>query len=607
MGKQPTESLRAGLSAIADLPGIIIIDEPAWDSATKCWAIHCRITASVPPDSPIPAVTGWYVLLDAHYPDGDISIYPAKVGGITQTFPHQNYNGVGKAQEPWRTGKLCTWTNIAPLRRKGYDVEPGEPERNLAWHLERAQEWLELASCNELAPPGDPFELPDPPNRNDCDVAKVAFCEGPSTLAQWQETADLCGTAEVRMLKPDSSIPAVIRFNAKRNRPPVEQEWRKAIGEDEAPPAIWIRTDSVPILPPWQLPATWGELRQACQSQVINLDALLRQAVGGRPIASTPLLIGFPIPDKIGGPNLRMHWLALRLPDNPAWQLPGFRNNEQGRWQAYKHIKICDIAALDWLPTENWHYDEVSVRGRLTADAARSSLLIIGAGALGSVLAEMLARAGVGEITVIDSDRIEAGNLVRHTLLASDIGRPKASTLAARLNAATLHASIAGIDAAFPPKNNVESAAKISACDVVIDTTGDDKAAAAMGNFQWGGTKTFISVSLGIHACRLFCFTARGPAFPNADFRDRLQPWLQLESSQYDVDDLPRDGPGCWHPRHPARIDDVWMMAAAAVRLIEQAVVNPPDAPVLAVFERQTDAAGNFVGIRDVSRDEMPR
>ena len=596
-----SESLRAGLSAIVGLPGILIVDEPAWDSAKQCWVIHCRIAVSVPPNSPIPAVTYWYVILDDHYPDGRISIYPAKVGGITQTFPHQNYNGAGCSQRPWRTGKLCTWTTTAPLRRKGYDIEPGEAGRNLAWHLRRAQRWLELASRNELAPPGDFFELPDLPNHRE---GKVAFCEGPLSLAQWQETVDLCGTAEIRMLEHNLSAIIVVRFNVKGGRPPIEQNWRKSIGNGDKGSAFWIRMDSIPVLPPWQMPATWGELRQACQRQNINLDALLRKAINGRRTANMPLLIGFPIPNKIGEPSLRMHWLALQLPDNPAG--PGFRDNEKGRWLAYKQTKICDIAPLNWLPTENWHYDEVSARGRLNATAARNRLLIIGAGALGSILAEMLARAGVGEITIIDSDHIEAGNLSRHTLLVSDIGRPKASTLAARLNAAALHANIAGIDASFPPKD-VESVDLIKSCDIVIDATGDDKAAAAMGQFHWGGIKTFVSVSLGIHARRLFCFSVRGPAFPYAEFKERLQPWLQAENDQYDLEDLPRDGPGCWHHLHPARIDDVWMLAAAAVRLIEQASVNPPITPDLTVFERQTDGDGNFAGVRNASSDEISR
>ena len=80
-----------------------------------------------------------------------------------------------------------------------------------------------------------------------------------------------------------------------------------------------------------------------------------------------------------------------------------------------------------------------------------------------------------------------------------------------------------------------------------------------------------------------------------------------LEREEYDLDELPRDGPGCWHPRHPARIDDVWMMSAAAVKLVEQAIDLPPKAPSLTVLEQHKDAKGNFAGIHDVSQDSAPR
>ena len=52
-------------------------------------------------------------------------------------------------------------------------------------------------------------------------------------------------------------------------------------------------------------------------------------------------------------------------------------------------------------------------------------VLLIGAGALGSVISEQLARAGLGALTVIDRDILEAGNLARHAATIAHVGMPK--------------------------------------------------------------------------------------------------------------------------------------------------------------------------------------
>lgn len=599
MHRQPTPELRAGLAALVNLPGVVILDGPTWHQASQRWAVHCRICAAVPAGGPIPAVTDWYVTADECYPDGRIGIYPAKVGGITQTFPHQNYNGCGTDELPWRTGKLCTWTTVAPLRRRGYDVEPGAPAENLRWHLARAQAWIELAARGELTLPGDPYELPDIPHRQ---APLIAFCESPSNLRQWQAVPTQHGAAAVELMDSPSVMRVITRYNAGSGLPPIEPEWVKPIGTGQSEVAIWLKMNSAPVLRPWQIPMTWGELRLACAMQDINLDQTLQYSVSNRTDADAVLLLGFPVPDLIGGPDLRMHWWALALPAIAKSPQNGFRGNPQGRWLAYKQKVVHDAAAIKWLRTENWHYDEISVRGRLDPPVAQQRILIIGAGAIGSVLAEMLTRAGISSIAIIDSDYVAAGNLVRHTLLADDIGQHKATALSERLEAAAIHAQCVGIDSAFPPPDS-EHIDIIRGCDVVIDTTGDDAAAAAISRFAWGGDKTFISLSLGIYARRLFCYTAHGSTFPVNAFRDSLQTWLHRESSEYDLDDLPRDGPGCWHQRHPARIDDVWMLTAAAVKLVEQAIANPPATPSLVVLEKQVNAAGEFDGIRTIRNE----
>ena len=64
----------------------------------------------------------------------------------------------------------------------------------------------------------------------------------------------------------------------------------------------------------------------------------------------------------------------------------------------------------------------------------QSSVAIVGAGALGSNTAEMLARSGVGKIILIDSDTIEKCNLQRQTLFVEeDIGRSKVLVAKERL------------------------------------------------------------------------------------------------------------------------------------------------------------------------------
>jgi sulfur-carrier protein adenylyltransferase/sulfurtransferase len=63
-----------------------------------------------------------------------------------------------------------------------------------------------------------------------------------------------------------------------------------------------------------------------------------------------------------------------------------------------------------------------------------SKVLIVGAGGLGSPTALYLAAAGVGEIGLVDFDRVDASNLQRQILYATtDVGRPKLEAAAAHI------------------------------------------------------------------------------------------------------------------------------------------------------------------------------
>lgn len=98
-------------------------------------------------------------------------------------------------------------------------------------------------------------------------------------------------------------------------------------------------------------------------------------------------------------------------------------------------------------------------------------VLIIGAGALGSGNAEVLTRAGVGKITLIDRDYVEESNLQRQQLYTEeDVAEklPKAAAAKKRLNAINSDVEIISIIGDATPEVLEE---QIMGVDIIIDAT----------------------------------------------------------------------------------------------------------------------------------------
>ena len=65
---------------------------------------------------------------------------------------------------------------------------------------------------------------------------------------------------------------------------------------------------------------------------------------------------------------------------------------------------------------------------------AASHVILFGLGGVGSYTAECLARSGIGELTLVDSDTISVSNINRQLeALTSTVGLPKAEAVAARI------------------------------------------------------------------------------------------------------------------------------------------------------------------------------
>ncbi|MEM6637291.1 MAG: HesA/MoeB/ThiF family protein [Pseudomonadota bacterium] len=98
---------------------------------------------------------------------------------------------------------------------------------------------------------------------------------------------------------------------------------------------------------------------------------------------------------------------------------------------------------------------------------ANASVLVVGAGGLAAPLLPYLAAAGVGEIRIVDPDRVEESNLHRQTLFrVPDIGNAKAMVAADSLHALNPDCHVTPKVAALGPANASRLCAGV---DLVLD------------------------------------------------------------------------------------------------------------------------------------------
>ncbi len=124
-------------------------------------------------------------------------------------------------------------------------------------------------------------------------------------------------------------------------------------------------------------------------------------------------------------------------------------------------------------------FDKIGQKGQ--EKLARAKVAIVGMGGLGSVIAMILARAGVGYLRLIDRDIVEQNNLQRQVLFEEDdIGKPKADVSKKRLSA--INSGIK-IDAVFNCLDEKNAEKLLSGVDIILDGTDNMEARMIINEF----------------------------------------------------------------------------------------------------------------------------
>ncbi|WP_241282768.1 ThiF family adenylyltransferase [Chryseobacterium timonianum] len=590
---EPTEILKAARRKLEDIEGYQMLEDLAWDHFAKKWKLTFKISIESSNQDLVPNETVWHVLLDHNYPKGNILVMPDGKDGITSTFQHQDFNHIIK-DRPWSSGKLCLDESQGSWGRKQYLTEPKFAISRLYWHIIRCQSWLVAASNGTLVEDGDPFELPAFPPRQ---KYQLFFNENRTTFESWCKTDHKDGTLIYKQLRKD--IYAVLQF--KSDNFSVEQNWGKYITDNQNGHqyGIYIVLDNIPVISPWQIPTTFGELIEILNLQKIDILAtLVRQTQNLKKQGLHPniVFLGFPVAERIGQDNHLMHWFAFTYPQLP--KVKGFRPNAPSLSKHLIKLAIQENKKINWIKTDNWNQEQLTNRGRMAKDTSEMKVLLIGAGSVGSIFTQSLVRLGMNDIKVIDPDTVVAGNLSRHSLTLDSVGLPKAEALSNHLN------SIFPSVCSTYENSSLEEAVSqnkliLSDFDIIIEATAQDSVLAFLNDSLVNTECFFASISTGYMADTLYLYTTRldrGEQNFLNDFNAKAKKWLEMDAKKVSGEEQLIEGIGCWHPLFPARLDDIQMLAGAAVKGFEKELVDG-DKPKLTVIQKQYNN-DTFTGIQ---------
>ena len=315
---------------------------------------------------------------------------------------------------------------------------------------------------------------------------------------------------------------------------------------------------------PFEYPKTVKSLLKELEAHGIDYGPLIYHlaSFGQRSQAGTPLalVLGTPMRRVVAGGPLLQHLAVWQVSGADADKLRGLGSGTSGSEDARRTAAI--EAVVDWSLSAEVGWCRVDeMRPEVTRRRDHTSpmnwfrgkdVAIWGCGAVGTHVAESLARAGVRRLVLVDNKAVSPGVLVRQGFEDADIGKFKVVALAERLNRIEPDLETAVSTEDLIPR--LVDSALFSGVDLILDCTAslavrtavenslrslrdrppiasiaiDGNATAAIGTFSRpnhsGGTLDLVR-RLKLEACRRPELSAALEAFwPETEPNDRFQP-----------------------------------------------------------------------------------
>jgi len=324
------------------------------------------------------------------------------------------------------------------------------------------------------------------------------------------------------------------------------------LADERSIEGVWQRLDAPPPDP--GLYGIQGWLQR-------EHSALLKRAIdyaGAHPDPQMPALLGFVFPDE-GPERGASHdaWLFLLIRRDDGMEVP----------------RPIDL-----------HREDAWLRQPNLAAISSKTVAVVGAGALGSQIASLLARAGVGHFLLVDPDVFTAGNRVRHELDLTDVGRYKTAGLADRLRRLNPRCEVrerrqrlGGLDAPMLSAIQAEDdqlASELIGADLIVNSSADSTAGFHCAKLACGTGTPVLHAWVGPGAWGGRILIQRDGPQPSG-CTECLARWQ--EGGGVEIPPLPEDPhpvevleAGCADPSFTGPGFELTAAAAAAVRVAAQ-------------------------------------
>jgi hypothetical protein len=274
-----------------------------------------------------------------------------------------------------------------------------------------------------------------------------------------------------------------------------------------------------------------------------------------------PLFIGYRISDK------ESHWQAALL-EVGKFPLKGVLMRKNGKKTGNWESSLLP-EKIKWSLTRNVSYEYFFGRGTFSKELREKKILIIGIGAVGSIVAQTLTRCGCKFIDFIDYDTKEPENVCRSEYKYSNGISLKSEELIKILSEISPYVNINRmknhyfeqvIKAFYESEqfqNNFEEATK--KYDLIIDCSADNDLMYVLNSLKL--KIDLINISITNHAKELICaFHPNIYRFVNNQFSNVLE---------NDTKDL-YEPTGCWDPTFKASYNDINVLVQFALKHINQ-------------------------------------